>query len=134
MPPLCQIVPLYRRRFSIEHNYRFDKQELLWGQPHLRTPEKFEAGTDVVSAVHNQITLAHSLTQGLRQPWENRRREPTPQQVRRACGAIIAQLGTPAAVPQVRRKSSGHRPGAVRARAARFATVYKQADKQKTIV
>src|SRR6185437_15845403 len=101
MPALCEIPSLYRRRFSIEHSYRFDKQNLLWEQPRLGTPEKFETWTQVVSAVHNQITLAHSLTPGQRHPWESQRREATPQQVRRACGRIIAQLGTPASVPQV---------------------------------
>lgn len=134
MPALPEIVPLYRRRFSIEHGYRFDKQELLWETPRLRTPEKFEAWTDVVSAVHNQITLAHRLTQGLCRPWESRRREPTPQQVRRACGPIIARLGTPASAPQVRGKSPGRRMGAVVQKAQRFKTIFKQTDKKKLLV
>lgn len=134
MPALCEIVPLYRRRFSIEQSYRFDKQELLWTQPRLRTPEKFEAWTDVVSAVHDQITLAHSITEGVRHPWESRRREPTPQQVRRACGTIIAQLGTPASAPQVRGKSPGRRPGAMMKKAERFATILKQKSMKKLLV
>ena len=134
MPPLGEIPSLYRRRFSIEHGYRFDKQCLLWEQPRLRTPEKFETWTQVVSAVHNQITLAHSLTPGQRHPWESRRREPTPAQVRRACGRIIAQLGSPAVLPQVRGKSPGRACGAVIAKAARFKTIFKQTGCKKSLV
>jgi hypothetical protein len=128
MPALSEIPSLYRRRFSIEHGYRFDKQSLLWDEPRLRTPEKFETWTHIVGAVHNQITLAHALTPGQRHPWESQRREATPQQVRRACGTIIAQLGTPAAPPRVRGKSPGRACGASIKGAPRFRTIFKQAD------
>jgi DDE superfamily endonuclease len=131
MPPLKDIPRLYRLRYCIEHSYRFDKQELLWEEPRLRTPEKFETWTYAVSAVHNQITLAHFLTSGMRQPWESSDREPTPQQVRRACGRIIAQLGTPAGAPRVRGKSPGRRKGAKIRRAERFPTIFKETNTKK---
>lgn len=134
MPALSEIPSLYRRRFSIEHSYRIDKQCLLWEQPRLRTPEKLETWTQLVSAVHNQITLAHSFMLGQRHPWESRRREATPQQVRRACGRIIAQLGTPASVPQVRGKSPGRACGAVIPKAPRFKTIFKQTGNTKSLV
>lgn len=134
MAPLHEIPALYRLRYSIEHSYRFDTQELLWQEPRLRTPEKFAHWTLLVSAVHNQITLARSLTEALRQPWASSKREPTPSQVRRGCARIIAQLGTPATVPQVRGKSSGRRPGAVIKRAGRFKTIWKQPNKKKILV
>jgi DDE superfamily endonuclease len=134
VPSLSAIPSLYRRRYCIEHSYRFDKQELLWCVPRLRTPEKFEAWTQVVSAVHNQISLARDLTEAVRQPWASAKREPTPSQVRRACGRIIAQLGTPAALPRVRGKSPGRLPGAVIKKAERFKTVWKQTDRKKNKV
>jgi hypothetical protein len=134
MPALSEIPSLFRRRFSIEHGYRFDKQCLLWEKPRLRTPEKFETWTQVVSAVHNQITLAHSLTPGQRHPWESRGREATPAQVRRDCGRIIAQLGSPAVRPRVRGESPGRACGAVMAKAARFKTIFKQASNKKPLV
>ncbi len=34
--PLAQISPTYRLRYSHEHGYRFDKQELLWDVPRGR--------------------------------------------------------------------------------------------------
>lgn len=134
MPALSEIPSLYWRRFSIEHGYRFDKQNLLWERPRLRTPEKFETWTHIVSAAHNQITLAHSLTPGQRHPWESRRREATPQQVRRACGSIVAQLGSPAAPPRVRGKSPGRACGALIQKAPRFRTIFKQANCKKSLV
>ena len=131
MPALPEIPRLYRLRYCIEHSYRFDKQELLWEEPRLQTPEKFERWTQVVSAVHNEITLARRMADGVRQPWESHRREPTPQQVRRACGRIIAQLGTPASAPRVRGKSHGRPAGAEIKKAQRFPTIFKQTNIKK---
>jgi hypothetical protein len=31
---------LYARRFGQEHGYRFDKQDLLWAAPRVRTPSR----------------------------------------------------------------------------------------------
>jgi DDE superfamily endonuclease len=134
MPALCQVPGLYRLRYCIEHSYRFDKQELLWEEPRLRTPEKFEHWTSIVSAVHNQITLARPLTEAVRQPWASCKREPTPSQVRRSCGRILAQLGTPATLPQVRGKSPGRRCGAQIKKAERFQTIWKQPDTKRSLV
>lgn len=66
LPPLQEIPGLYARRFGQEHGYRFDKQELLWATPQLRTPEQFERWTDVVSLVHNQLVLAQPLVEAVR--------------------------------------------------------------------
>src|SRR5437763_2779856 len=38
--PLEQVRTWYRKRFSQEHGYRFLKQDLLWEQVHVRTPEQ----------------------------------------------------------------------------------------------
>jgi len=66
MPPLAQIPQIYRLRYCIEHSYRYDKQNLMWEEPRLRTPEKFQIWTDIVAAVHNQITLASEYQQVFR--------------------------------------------------------------------
>jgi hypothetical protein len=138
MPPLCEIPGLYRLRYSIEHSYRFDKQALLWAEPRLRTPEKFERWTQLVSIVHNEITLARYLPESVltavRRPWERwerGRREPTPQQVRRGFPGILAQLGTPAALPKPRGNSPGRAPGATIRHAERHPVIYKQTSKKK---
>jgi len=96
LPPLAEVARLYPRRFSIEHGYRFDKQDLLWAAPHVRTPvEQMEHWTDVVAAVHSEIGLARARAQARPLPWEYPRRPLSPRQVRRVLARIIAQEGTP---------------------------------------
>ena len=71
LPPLDTLPHLYARRFGIEHGYKFDKQALLWADPRLRTPAQMERWTDVVAAVHNQLTLARPLAVIAHRPWES---------------------------------------------------------------
>ena len=63
MPPLQQIAGLYKRRYSQEHGYRVDKQNLLWETPRLRTPEQFQTWTDMVAGTRNLLCLARPLAQ-----------------------------------------------------------------------
>jgi hypothetical protein len=129
LPPLAQLANIYPRRFGQEHGYRFDKQDLLWARPRIRSPEQMERWTDVVAAVHNQLVLARPQAEVLRRPWEARTRVATPRQVRRALGRIIAQVGTPARRPQRRGKAPGRTVGAVVKRAERHAVVRKSPPK-----
>jgi hypothetical protein len=109
--PLAEVTDLYRRRFSIDHGFRFDKQCLLWDGPRLRTPGQFQRWTDLVVMAHNLIVSARDLVPGHRRPWESPQRPATPQQVRRALAALLAQAGTLAPAPVPRGKSPGRRPG-----------------------
>ena len=123
--PLSEVWPTYRLRYSEEHGYRFDKQDLLWLDPHLRTPEQFQRWTDVVAFVHNELVLACAQVEARRQPWEASTRPATPRQVRRAMGTILMQLGTPAQLPQLRGKSAGRPKGARVTPAPRYSVVRK---------
>jgi hypothetical protein len=125
MPQLEQIPQIYALRYCIEHSYRFDKQNLLWTKPRLRTPEKFETWTNIVAAVHNHIKLAHQYRQDFRMPWANPKAEATPEQIRRGLVGIIAQLGTPARPTQPRGKAPGRQLGAVIKKSKRFKTIKK---------
>jgi hypothetical protein len=127
--PLPRVSPLYGRRYSAEHGYRVDKQDLLWQTPRLRTPEQFQRWTDVVACVRNQLVLARPLATALRHPWESRRRDPTPQQVRRCMGRIIATLGTPARPCRGRGYSPGGTTGRLRTPAPTYPVVCKAAEK-----
>jgi hypothetical protein len=108
----------YRRRSSLEHGYRFEKQDLSWAQPRLRTPAPFERCSQIVAIVHHHLVLARL------RPWETKQRDASPQQVRRAMTKIMAQLGTPARPPKPRGKSPGRLKGAVVKRAPRHGVVY----------
>lgn len=125
LPPLAELARLYPRRFGVEHGYKFDKGDLLWTAPHLRTPEQMERWTAVVSAVHNEIGLARDLVQAQRLPWDAPTRPLTPRQVRRGLGRIIAQVGTPAAAPRRRGKSPGRPRGAIISPAPRCPVIRK---------
>ena len=115
----------YRRRYSHEHGYRFEKQSLLWAQPRLRTPAQFERWSQVVAIVHNHLVLARPQVQAELRPWETSQRPASPQQVRRAMAKIVAQLGTPAPPPKPRGKSPGRPKGTQVRPAPRYGVVYK---------
>jgi hypothetical protein len=125
LPPLAEVATFYPHRFGQEHGYRFDKQELLWATPRVRTPEQMQRWTDVVAVVHNELVVARSLVEAERRPWEACTRAASPQQVRRVMGRLIAQVGTPAPAPQVRGKGRGRPRGAVIKRAERSAVIRK---------
>jgi hypothetical protein len=129
LPPLEELAGLYPRRFGQEHGYRFDKQDLLWAAPRVRTPEQMERWTDLVAVVHNALVLARPRVDAERRPWEARTRPPTPRQLRRAMGRIIAEVGTPARPPQPRGKAPGRARGATVKPAERHAVVRKSPPK-----
>jgi len=132
LPPLDDLARLYPRRFSIEHGYRFDKQDLLWTAPHVRTPEQMERWTDVVAAVHNEIGLARARAQAHRLPCEDPRRPLSPRPVRRVLARIIAQERTPAASPRPRGQSPGRACGAVVRRPPRHPVIRKGSARRPT--
>src|SRR5438105_10640761 len=109
--PLAQISPTYRLRYSHEHGYRFDKQELLWDEPRLSTPPRTQRWTHIVACAHNLLVLARPLVEGSYRPWETRSTVPTLAQVRRALPTLLQQLGTPARPPQLRGKAPGRTKG-----------------------
>jgi hypothetical protein len=125
LPPLAQVARLYPRRFSIEHGYRFDKQDLLWAAPRVRTPAQMERWTDVVAAVHNESGLARARAQAQRLPWEDPTHPLSPRQVCRALARLMAQEGTPATPPRPRGKSPGRARGAAVRRAPRHPIIRK---------
>jgi hypothetical protein len=132
LPPLAEVATFYPHRFGQEHGYRFDKQDLLWASPHLRTPEQMQRWTDMVAVVRNQLVLARDLVVAERRAWERRTHTVTPRQVRRAIGRFIGQVGTPAPPPQMRGKAPGRPHGAVVKRAERYAVIRKSPPNPKT--
>ena len=124
-PPAEEVPCVYARRYYIEHGFRFKKQDLLWEQVHLRTPERFSLWTDLVCCAENQLYLARESGLARRQPWESTTRPLTPQQLRRGLNRIVGQLGTPARLYQVRGNSPGRSQGAIVEKAKRYPTVFK---------
>ncbi len=129
--PLAQISPTYRLRYSHEHGYRFDKQELLWDLPRLSTPERTERWTWVVACAHNLLVLARPLVQGCYRPWESHRSVLTLAQVRRAMPTLLHELGTPARPPQRCGKAPGRAKGFHPKPRIRHPVICKTSKKQK---
>jgi len=125
--PLAQVWPTYRRRYGHEHGLRFDKQDLLWMEPRVRTPEQFQRWTDLVGIVRDELVLARPEVEALRQPWDSRTRAATPRQVRRTMSRIVGRLGTPVPPPRPRGKSPGRARGTKFRRAPHYPVVYKGA-------
>jgi len=129
--PLADISPIYRLRYSQEHGYRFDKQELFWDGPRLSTPQRTERWTQLVACAHNLLVLARPLLQGSYRPWEARCAVPTLAQVRRAMPSLLHQLGTPARAPQQRGKAPGRAKGFHPQPRTRHPVIRKTSKKQK---
>ena len=113
LPPLETIPELYARRYSLEHAYRYGKQDLLRDKPHLRTPEQMSRWALLVASVHNELLLAAPLIEPERRPWERRGQPPTLGQLRRSMARLLARLGTPVRCAQPRGKSPGRAKGAI---------------------
>ncbi|MBA2287077.1 MAG: transposase [Ktedonobacteraceae bacterium] len=129
--PLAAISPTYRLRYSHEHGYRFDKQELLWDVPRLSTPQRTERWTHIVACAHNLLVLARPLVEGCYRPWETRHSVRTLAQVRRALPTLLRQLGTPARPPQLRGKAPGRAKGFHPKPRTRHPVIRKTSKKQK---
>ncbi|GHO61452.1 hypothetical protein KSC_003440 [Ktedonobacter sp. SOSP1-52] len=130
--PLQEVAPTYAHRFSHEHGYRFMKQDLLWTQAHVRTPEQFERWSLLVALALNQLLLARPLGQAVYRPWEPKQRPLTPRQVRRTMPSLLVQLGTPTRMCQKRGKSPGRASGFHPQPAPRHGVVLKSKHKAKT--
>ncbi len=123
---LAQIAMGYVLRFGQEHGYRVDKQDLMWEQPRLQTPEQFERWSHIVAIAHNQLILASPLVEPVLRPWENKQRPASLQQVRCGLNKLLPQLGNPTRPPKPRGKAKGRSVGTKVRKRTRFSVVYKK--------
>lgn len=103
----------YCCRFLVEHGFRFLKHDLGWTAVRPTHPDAADRWSWLLALALWQLWLARPLVADQRLPWE-RPLPPdrlTPARVRRACGPLFGQLGTPARPVQPRGKSPGRRPG-----------------------
>ncbi len=110
---LRQVWGWYQRRFAVEHAFRFLKQDLGWTLPRVRTPQRADRWSWLLATALWQLWLGRDLVADARLPWE-RPVAPgafSPGRVRRALGALLATLGTPAKPPRPRGKSPGRQVG-----------------------
>jgi hypothetical protein len=110
---LLELWRAYAGRFTIEHGFRFGKQELGWTRVRLRDPAAADRWTWLVALACWQLWLARAVVADRRLPWERPLAVSrlTPGRVRRACPAVFLPLGTPVPPPQPRGKAPGRRLG-----------------------
>ncbi len=110
---LHQLWRWYLRRFTVEHAFRFAKQQLGWTTVRPRQPAAADRWTWLVTAAFWQLWLARSVVADQRLAWERPlpSERLSPGRVHRAFGGLLATLGTPARAPQARGNSPGRRPG-----------------------
>ena len=113
---LAHIYQSYKRRFNLEHFFRFGKQKLCLAAFQTPDVKREENWGHLVHVAYAQLWMARSLAEALPRPWERnlpvmKRRLISPTLVQRDFGRIIRQLGTPARPPQHRGYSSGRRSG-----------------------
>ena len=102
----------YQRRFTVEHAFRFLKQDLGWTTIRPRAPETADRWSWLLAVGLWQLWLARGLVADQRLPWERPARGIwSPGRVRRGFAGLFGILGTPARPPQPRGKSPGRRLG-----------------------
>ncbi len=128
-PPLAEWWRVYLRRFAVDHWYRFAKGPLHWTLPQVKTPEQAERWSDLMPFLTWELWLAREVVADNPLPWQKAQPPLTPGRVRQSMGGILAQIGTPSAVPQPRGKSPGWPKGRARTPAPRYPIVKKSASK-----
>jgi hypothetical protein len=103
----------YCLRFTVEHGFRFLKQDLGWTTVRPQAPAAADRWTWLLALGCWQLWLARPLVADQRLPWEQPRAPGalTPGRVRRGFLGFIGQFGTPARSPKPRGKSPGRQDG-----------------------
>lgn len=103
----------YRHRFTIEHGYRFTKQDLFWTGHTPISPQQAERWSWLVTFAYTLLCLARPLATDLRLPWEKTcpPEHLSPRRVRRAFRLLTANLPTPARPPKPSRPGPGRPKG-----------------------
>ncbi|MCP5019591.1 MAG: transposase, partial [Ketobacter sp.] len=106
----------YRRRYDVEHFFRFGKQRLLMTAYQTPEVQHEENWWQLAQLAYVQLWLARCLTEAMPRPWERylpqfqtqtKNQEASPSMVQRDFGRIIQEIGTPAKAPKPRGKSPG---------------------------
>lgn len=103
----------YEHRFTIEHGFRFNKQDLSWTAYTPIHPDQAERWSWLVALAYTQLWLARPLIADQRMPWEKPRppAQLSPRRVRRGFRRATADLPTPANAPKPSRPGPGRPQG-----------------------
>ena len=129
--PLHDVWSWYDLRWPIEPSIRFRKQGLFWALPALQDSVACDRWTWLVQIAFWFLFFARPLLSDQHLPWQKPTVNLTPARVKRACPALFAAIGTPAALPQTRGNSPGWPTGKPRQQKERQKTVKRGQTKPK---
>lgn len=129
----------YRRRYDVEHFFRFGKQRLLMADYQTPEVQHGENWWQIAQLAYVQLWLARCLAEAMPRPWErylpqfqtqSERQESSPSIVQRDFARIIQEIGTPAKAPKPRGKSPGRIKGDRQKPRKRIKVIKKSVSKQ----
>ena len=118
----------YCRRFTVEHGFRFLKQELGWTTVRPQDPTAADRWSWLLALAFWELWRLRPVVADQRLPWE-RPLDParlTPGRVRRAALAILAALDSPAQPPRPRGKAPGRAYGCCPGPRHRYPVIRRQ--------
>ncbi len=121
----------YRRRFGVDHWYRFAKQRLHWTLPKFGTPSQCQRWSNLIVNMTWQIWLAKELVQEHHLPWQKPQGNLTPQRVAQSMISLLIEIGSPTRVAKTRGKSVGCQKGQKRIKRKRYPLVKKRPSRSK---
>ena len=103
----------FRRRFDMEHTFRFLKQSLGWDKARLRDPAAADRWTWLIIAAYTQLRLAATLAADIRLPWQRPLPQDklTPCRVRRGFRRVRDTITSPAQPPKPGKPGPGRPKG-----------------------
>lgn len=110
---LVLLAGAYSHRFTIEHGFRFAKQDLSWTRHTPLAPAQATRWSWIIALAYAQLHLARTLAIDHRLPWE----KPVPPdrlspgRVRRVFRRVTADLPSPARPPKPARPGPGRPKG-----------------------
>jgi hypothetical protein len=128
LPDILDYWRIYKQRFTVEHAFRYLKNDLGWTSVRPRDPASADRWSYLLMLALWQLFLARCLIQDIRLPWE-RDQDPelvSPGRVRRAFGRLLSRLECPARAVRPRGKSPGRRPGECPGPRARYPTHFRR--------
>jgi hypothetical protein len=134
--PLQALCKMYLWRFSIEHMFRFLKQNLGLNTSRSNDLVATEQWKWMCALAYWQLLLMRDLIEADRPAWYPRFQDGKPQQltpglVQRAASRYLAKLGTPAKAPRVVGKGKGRQKGYRPAPRTRYPVIKKAKTGQK---
>jgi hypothetical protein len=130
---LIKIWQSYKRRYDIEHFFKFGKTQLLMDK--FQTPETDheESWWQIASLAYAQLYMARELAKNLPNPWEkylpemkNNATVKSARQVQKSFTRLTQEIGTPASAPKLRGKPLGRQKGAKQPRRNRHPIILKR--------